>query len=247
MKNCPYCEDILYAEYSKKDMHVKYIGKLIPKYDLKYGQLLQCPDCENYWYEDYEPYHQYRPLLKQNLQLTLAWNSSLPISSPEHTAILKIIKATPPDKYGNRSYFIDFPVSCYYNDDWIEHCIIRFQKLPPYLVMFNYYKDFIRIDNIDKVRPSEFALPVEIRSRGKYTDEVRMGFNPILTSGPNHKYYSVTAMQNFFFFDDIKGSELKFESSFPASEGHPIISGFFPLPIKYVLADWEEDMLKCRV
>ncbi len=246
MKNCPYCKDSLNYLYNKEDVQVNYIGNLIPMFELKYGRLLLCPDCENYWYEDQEPYRYYRLLLKQNLQRTLDWNVSLPIASEEQKAILKQIKAHSQDSYGTNSGFIDFPVSCYHEDNWIDFCIVRFQKLPPFLVMFKYSMDFLRLDAIKDIRPSEYALPAVIRSFSDVMYELGLGDHPLLTSAPNQEYYGVWVMQDFFFSDGVKGRDLKLESFLTSRIGKSINYEQSSLPIKYVVADWDEEMNKYR-
>jgi hypothetical protein len=246
MKNCPYCEDVRYTEYSKEGMRVNYLGNLIPKFELKYGRLLLCQDCENYWYEDYEPYHRYRSLLKTNLQSTLEWNANLPIATENQKTILREIKANPLSNSGSNRDFIDFPVSIYYDGKWFESTIIRFQKLPPFLTMFGKCEDFIRLDAVREVKPSEYALSNVIRSFGDLDWELGLTDRPLITYGPNQKFYSVWVRQNFFFLDGLKGSELKLESFFSKVEGKSINFESSSLPIKYVIADWDEELNKYR-
>ncbi len=246
MKNCPYCEEDRYCQFRKVDVQVRYLGKLVPKFELKYGLLLQCPDCENYWYEDYEPYHLYRPLLKENLQSTLEWNSNLPLANKDQKIILKEVKANPINSSGSNRDFIDFPVSCYYEDKWFSSCIVRFQKLPPFLFMFKYYNDFIRLDAVAEVMPSEYALPSSIRCFGDLDWELGLTDRPLLTYGPNQKFYSVWVYQNFFFSDGLKGSELKLESFFAKFVDKSIKFEASTLPIKYVIADWDEELNQFR-
>ncbi len=174
------------------------------------------------------------------------WNSSPPIANSEQKTILKQIKANPINSSGNNRDYIDFPVSCYFEDKWNDSCIVRFQKFPPFLSMFEYSMDFIRLDSVKDIRPSEFALPSVIRSFGDIDLELGLGDRPLLTYGPNQKFYAVWVGQNFFSLDGLKGSELNLESFLTKFPDKLVNYENSTLPKKYVIVDWDEEMNKYR-
>ena len=127
----------------------------------EFGTIYLCPNCNTPWYLD-------------NIETTLAslWNTKrinewqiIPKDlTSEQKAMFYSIKATPPDFYGNGRDFIDLPCKVILtNNKTLDFAMVRLQKDPPFINPYSHYKDYLTIDKVKKIEPSEYTLNTDLR------------------------------------------------------------------------------------
>jgi hypothetical protein len=207
-KGCPACKIPTVTATSFNDFANHYIGPFTSKTRLKFGELLQCTVCGMHWYTC-EGSTWVDAVRDNDLRTIDDWSNRDLSVKPEHLAVLRSIGCTPSDYYGNLSEFIRIPCKCILtNGNEIDKALVSIQRRPPVGFSAMVMKSFLYIDEIAKVQPSEFSLPLEVRVATSQAREVSMGFSPTVVLAPYNILYILNGPNNFFQECDIKGNQI---------------------------------------
>jgi hypothetical protein len=210
---CPACDEQKYLSFrwqaiTNNDKNHKYQKYIKPIKTLKYGTLYNCIICnKNWWLNDKS--HTIYFIQDNHLSLLNEWNKNeYGIPKPLLEELLKI-GATPPDIYGNRLNYIVIPCSVTTTDgNHYAKSLIKITNLPP---IFNAQKNSTHIlfsNKIKDIKPSPFALPLQVRKATAMAEEIRTGFSPTIVATYNKKHFVLNGITDFFDYKDIKGEEV---------------------------------------
>ena len=220
----------------------KYYIKL---HSFDFGTLYSCPNCKTLWY-----------LNNKETALSSLWQTdridewkavakSLPDNFVDQ---FKNIGATPPDFYGNGRDFIDLPCKVIATDGTIfDPALIRLQKDPPFINPYDYYTDYLLINNVRKIEESDFTLPRELRLLTCQAREVRMCFSPTRVQGPNGVQYLLNGVTNFFYQDNVKGKDLMKVPTGQAKHELDLIDHNDNLKPKFIIGLWDDKLIRTRI
>jgi hypothetical protein len=211
----------------------------------EFGTIYLCPNCNTPWYLD-------------NIETTLAslWNTKrinewqiIPKDlTSEQKAMFYSIKATPPDFYGNGRDFIDLPCKVILtNNKTLDFAMVRLQKDPPFINPYSHYKDYLTIDKVKKIEPSEYTLNTDLRLKTCQMREIRMGFTPTRVLGINGVQYLLNGVTNFFNQDGIKGSELTSVPKGQEKHENDLVDVIDNFEIKIIVGHWDENLTRARI
>jgi hypothetical protein len=205
-----------------KNIYAKnnYLLPLEKIQELKYGELQKCSDCNTIWYMDKDDI--YSDLVEADRMETISeWNKRNLAIKPTFLKVLLEIGNTPPPIYGDiLKNHICIPCKCTLDSGLIiDYCILNIQRKPP-LHQKN-YKNIIYIDQVIKIEPSEFSLPLNVRietTKQGYYENVDE-YNPTIIEDTNGVLYYIDYGISFFnekkgFFNEkkVKGAEMKIRS-----------------------------------
>lgn len=252
MKKCKHCDRPSAESYSRWGINEPFVKKFKKERDLKTGELVRCPLCESKWFKIIEPRNPNKDTVSldfipdESLEILEAWNSRKFSPTPEQLKVLKKIKATPPDIYGNSSEFITFPCKCVLkNGKVIDFCLIKFQKQPPGLAT-PLEKPPIYIDQVKEILPSEYTLSPKVRYATTRAMEVAMGFCPTAVRLPTGGYWVFSWTNNFFGSKKIKGKDITKVIEMEPSQGAKESETGKILNIKttIIYGDWDDKLLQ---
>lgn len=141
---------------------------------LRSGTVYSCTRCNAAWY-----LHGDRPWMEAvpegRMPIVEAWNRA-PLVLPEAVrAALDAIGRTPPDLYGNGDAYHETPCSVVTaSGEELNLAVVSRQRGAPVEESRNYRL----ASEIAEVRPSDFALPLDVRIASSRSPELRMGFAP---------------------------------------------------------------------
>lgn len=138
------------------------------------------------------------PMTDSRLDFVLAWNAA-PISLPPRlAAMVDEIGPTPPDIYGNGRERRVTPCAVQTNSGEVfERAMICVQPDAP-------VEDWMQArlgSEIAEIRPSQDALPLEVRRASSRAHEMRMGFYPSLIEMPDKRRFVLNGMTSFMVVD----------------------------------------------
>lgn len=215
------------------------------KQSFDFGTLYLCPTCKTPWY-----------LNHKETALSSLWNTerinewlSVPNDLPnELREKFNTIKATPPDFYGNGRDFIDLPCKVILTDNkTLDFAIVRLQKDPPFINPYSHYKDYLTIDKIMKIEPSDYTLSTDLRLKTCQMGEIRMGFSPTRVLGSNGVQYLLNGVTNFFYQDGIKGSELTSVPKGQEKHEMDLVNVLENFEVSIIVGHWDENLKRTRI
>lgn len=241
---CASCGEIdLSGQWSDEIKEVRQHYKKGHKFD--FGTIYFCPNCYTPWYLDHKETNLSSLWKTERINEWLAVPKDLPTELKD--MFLKI-KATPPDFYGNGKDIIELPCKVTLTDNSsVDFALIRLQKDPPFINPYSYYNDYLTIDKVKSIEPSEFALNAELRLKTCLMSEVSMGYSPTRVLGSNDVQYLLNGVTNFFFQDNLKGSQL---TSVPkGQEKHELdlIDAVENFQTTYIVGHWNENLIRARI
>ncbi len=117
------------------------------------------------------------------------------------------IGRTPIDIYGNLSEYIVIPCAITTMDgNYFAKSIIKITQLPP---LFENPERVAFVDEIKKIMPSSFALPLIVRKATALAEETHMCFSPTVVQSGNEKKFILNGIQNFFDYNGTKGEDIE--------------------------------------
>lgn len=252
---CP--RAIKFDGLSKADMTIERPPHLIIAKDLvpfrrlkKGGELLKCPHCGRMFLIE-ESQGTRQDVLSDDLKRIEQWENGSYHPTPEQRRVLAEIGATPPHVYGSGREVICFPCEGRLKgDSQIRKLFLSFGKIPP-LELWHEKKAYHLITDIEEIRPSDFVLPREIRYATSQTDEISNGFAPTIIVAPNGREYLLNGVNDFFWRDGFKGSEMRLGDNgkrtlHEKSHGIPYTKNSLML-IDIVVGDWSDDLERLRI
>ncbi len=142
---------------------------LEPIGDLRYGRLHRCRYCHKPWFENGIGFC--TPLSKPDVSVVVRWNDrALPPNA--HLRELALIGTA------ERHYFreaVTVPCRALVGSEWRDPCRLLLQNAPPLLAG---KRALIFIDDVERIEPTEFALPLQLREFSVRVPERHMGFAP---------------------------------------------------------------------
>lgn len=137
-----------------------YTQTLVEKKTLKAGFLFACPTCQKPWYLDG---NREMMILVPDGKMALLeeWGASLmqlPLGLIEKA---REIGATPAHQLSGEKNYAEVPCQALTSRGaWIDKCLLCFKATPPFET---YSKHALLIKDITDIRPSDYALPLEVR------------------------------------------------------------------------------------
>jgi len=172
-----------------------------------FGTIYYCPNCNQPWYLDHNDTTLSYVHDSSRIEEWMKLSNNL---TDEQKNMFFEIGATPLDFYEYGKDFIDLPCKVtLINEQTLDFVLIRLQKDPPFIYSEPCYNEYITIDKVVKIEPSEYTLNPELRLQTCQAREIRMCFSPTRVIGSNGVQYLLNGVTNFFYQDNIKGSELK--------------------------------------
>lgn len=177
-KHCRYCQGQrtngfslpYYLQEAPATEPLAFVARsLEPIGDLRYGRLHRCRYCHKPWFENGIGYC--TPLSKPDGSVVVRWNHrALPPDA--HLRELALIGAA------QGPYFVEaatVPCRALVGSEWRDPCRVLLQNAPPLVAG---KRALIFIDDVERIEPTEFALPLQLREFSKRVPERSMGFAP---------------------------------------------------------------------
>lgn len=190
-------------------------------------------------------------VLPEDLPFIERWERATHAPTLEQMRVLADIGATPPDQYGNGREFISFPCEGRLKGEtYVTKMLVTFQKFAP-LGLLRRSSPWRFVTEVEELWASDFALNRELRKATTRADEIHMGLAPTIAKAPNSREYLLNWTTNFFWQDDVKGSELKlcsYQGDELRQKAFSLASGREShLQVCVVVGDWSEDLVKLRI
>ncbi|MBD8897831.1 hypothetical protein [Rhodanobacter sp. DHG33] len=167
------------------------------------------------------------------LELVSRWNDKPILLNPGQVSILGAIGSTPPDVYGNGSQYVETPcaVTTVHGESF-DLAIVSLQKHAPY----EEWRHCYLASDIKEIRPSPFALNLEVRTATSRADEIRMGFAPTVVEAPDGEVLVLNWRQNFIVSPKFDVSQVAVSSRrFDWKSPPPVLGP--PQGVVYFVAD----------
>jgi len=189
---------------------------------------------------------------KTSLEALENWNKKDLMVSEVFMPILKEIVATPPDAYGNGSDYISIPCQITLKDGWVfETALLQLQYLPPFYAS----EHIILIDEVAKIEPSKYALPLDIRVATALAFEVRMSYAPTVIENGGYSFI-LNWTNNFFKHPELDAkntrvllpeeeeNKTKTGKNKNKKEDNNLKQGILDCDyeVVYVIGDWNEEL-----
>ncbi|HEY5040024.1 MAG TPA: hypothetical protein VIJ93_13230, partial [bacterium] len=89
--------------------------------------------------------------------------------------------------------------------EWIDKCLISFKATPPLTT----YENHVRfISDVSDIQPSDYALPVAVRTASSQSKEARMGRAPTYIETPEGRSLCLNWTVNFLDHKGLKGKDV---------------------------------------
>jgi hypothetical protein len=211
---------------------------LLEKKKLKNGFLFLCPDCGRQWYLDGA--REMMTVVPENkMNLIEKWTSFPLVLPPSLWAKAKLIGATPAHRIANEPHYAEVPcrVTTLAGDP-IDKCLLLFSDRPPLETLG---KAMGLINDIADITPSEYALPLAVRTASGQSQETRTGSALTPVESEAGVRFNLNWTVNFFDKKGIRGKDLRLSAENPVNKTrrYPIINE--PLEaITFFLGDFDE-------
>ena len=168
---------------------------------MRHGALYTCSDCGGHWHVDGTTA---RAIPMRLLDLLARWDETELRLSAQQTEILQAIGARPVDIYGNGAGTIDVPCEVdLANGETIPAAVISLQSHPPHALLRS---SVGLISDITDVRPSQYALPAEVRIAAAQSREISYGFSPTLLESEGGALLTINGCPHFLFSHEVAAS-----------------------------------------
>ncbi len=200
---------------------------------LKHGVLRRCSECGQGWYVDEEGIFAIR--VPRDREALLAQWSERRLDIDGHSDALASIGSIEADRYGNSRGYHHIPCEIEWADgSTSDPCILLVTTRPPIMETQLHVRLF---ENVARVRPTDFALPLEVRCATRRADEQRMGYAPTwVEDGAGHTFI-LNWSADVFAHEGIRGKDIRLTSRRWTARELPPILGEPRDRVTYVYAD----------
>lgn len=211
--SCPNCNDnrtIMFNwEYASRNRSSEMYRYTLVEYmrkNLKYGELLVCPFCEQAWYLD----ENQRILSKvHDLDILRKWDSTILELRADYKEYCRRIKSLGWFSTMENINSISIPCAVEtYEGEKIEAAYIVISKSPPVRG-----KDNRLITEIRNIFDSRYLLSDEIRCASFKAREIAMGYAPLALKDKIYGDFTINGMHDFFVDSVIDTKQLKLSDS----------------------------------
>jgi hypothetical protein len=200
---------------------------------LRRGTLYRCEACDACWHLD-EAREWMTHVPDQRLRLVLDWNREPIKLSSDVTALLAAIGPTPPDIYGNGNGQLVTPCSVETTSgERTDLALLCIQKDAP----VQHGLEFRLASEIAHVSHSPYALPRAVREASSRTEEVRMGFSPLLIEMPDGSRLILNGRTSFVVEDCCQAAQARVVVGNASYGDLPPRFAKHPAGITYFVAD----------
>ena len=192
---------------SGRDAHLAALrAQLRKEMPLKSGTLYHCPECRQRWYLDRTNVMATR-VPREREALLHEWSSQVLSLGTAFVHVLASIGSIEADRYGNGRGYGHVPCAIRWADGILsDPCIVLVTDLPPILPTQRIVKLF---RHVTELRPTEFALPLEVRCATRAANELRMGFAPTAVKDPTGRVLLINGSADVFEYDGIRGKDIR--------------------------------------
>jgi len=204
---------------------------------LKFGQLFACRLCGSQWVLD-DGLQTATRVPSERLNILQAWNEQRLVIPSEQLRALDAIGGTAPNFWMGRSGVIQIPCAItLLTGERIDPALVWITKRPP-IDMFT--SRLMLFQPVDKVEPSPFALPLNVRRVTVTAPEISMGFSPTRVEALDGRPFVLHWATSLFDRDGVKGSEIRLSAK-GCTRGDPApVAEADSTYATYVVADWFE-------
>lgn len=220
-----------------KNKDIKAINdQLTFQEEISYGRIYVRKDNGDLWYIN--PIESTANFItRDQLHLFHKWDKDPLLPTEKEFDILKQIGGLPSTKYSLYPDNLQFPARVTTRTgQQVDLCLFHFSKAPPFQ---SYFKKVLLLNDILDIKPSEFALPYDLRLASTKAAEIRMSFSPFMVKTNLGKLLTYNGITQFASTGDIKGSEIIEEVDFSHDRFEKIVD--VPLSeITFIIAKWDD-------
>jgi hypothetical protein len=136
---------------------------------LRHGSLYRCRHCGRPWLEVGDGFC--AAMSKRDVPVVIRWDDHS-LAPDAHLSALAAIGATRGHSFIEA---LEVPAMVRVGSKWLDPCRVRLQNAPPLTAG---HPSVIFIDEVERIEPTEFALPLELRENSHNVPERNMGFAP---------------------------------------------------------------------
>lgn len=166
--------------------------------DLRHGRLHRCRHCHRPWLETADGWC--AAMAKRDIPVAIRWNDH-PLPPDAHLPALAEIGATPGHLLVDALYV---PARVRVGSKSVDPCRVRLQNAPP---LTGGHQPVIFIDDVERIEPTEFALPLALRDYSHHVPERAMGYAPFDVYW-GQVDIELNGIQDLWGEDGMMGSEL---------------------------------------
>lgn len=204
---CPACKEKNIISFGDDFLKSKFNSTIELTSEFPEIGIYQCSKCQTKYFQTDSMFQSdkfYNRIFDGQLELLQRWtDSDLTINSDFQNTL---------DQIGTSQNWNSekvIPCSVQFKDGTsTDFAILKISNDPPLGADYDFYKSVHFIDEVEQVKPSEFALSMEIRKATETAEERRMGFYPTVTTTGNLKKVVLNGFEVLFAQDGIKGSDL---------------------------------------
>ena len=146
------------------------IARSLEQYgNLRHGSLYRCRHCGRPWLEVGDGFC--TAMTKRDIPVVIRWDDH-PLAPDAHLPALAEIGATPGHSFVEA---LEVPAMVRVGSNWVDPCRVRLQNAPPLTAG---HPSVIFVDDVERIEPTEFALPLEFREYSHKVPERAMGYAP---------------------------------------------------------------------
>ncbi|MDG1476069.1 MAG: hypothetical protein P8Q14_02895 [Vicingaceae bacterium] len=206
-KGCPICNKEKTLAFSASLLETEYKAEIKKNERIGEIDLYICSDCNTEFFKEEHMFHKLtekqKGLLIQFYKRNLALNNKF----QEQINTIGITEDWNSDK------ILPAKIELISGEKY-DFARIRISKKPPLGYSYDYFKDYIFIDQIKSIKKSDFALSKEVREKSKNAEELRMSFYPTVLKTKDEVKVVINGLSLFFNNQNIKGSELTLANEF---------------------------------
>jgi hypothetical protein len=218
----------------------RYTRTLFEKKALKAGRLFECPTCQRSWYLE-GSWEMMCLVPEDKLSLVEEWGSAPLNLPPELMAKAGDIGATPSHQLSGEKNYAEVPCKVLTRQgDWIDKCLLAFKLSPP---MEEYFLPARLFKDVADIQPSDYALPLEVRSASSLSAQVRPGRATTDVETAEGRRFLLNWTVNFFDRDGVQGKDLRLAAGKPKRGKGRVALAAEPLKeITFFFGDWSENL-----
>jgi hypothetical protein len=218
----------------------RYTRTLFEKKTLKAGRLFECPTCQRPWY--LEGSGEMMSLVPEDRRSLLEEWGSTPLNlSPELMEKAGEIGATPAHQLSGEKNYAEVPCKVLTRQgEWMDKCLLAFKSSPP---LEDYPLPSRLLKDVADIQPSDYALPLEIRSASSLSVQDKLGRATTLVESAESRRFQLNWTVNFFDREGIPGKDLRLAVGKPKRAKGRVPLAAEPLEqITFFFGDWSENL-----
>ena len=215
MTRCPTCDDeqgfhVMFFNW--KTAHNRStpedrrrVNRIIFQQKLKFGASYQCAYCEQNWFLDEQGEIMHR--VDQETQERLhVWSESKLDFDQEQIDVIRSIRATGADQYGNGRGHLHLPCCVTTRSgERFEKAMLLITKMPP----IEYWRGPVFLGNsVLRIEESIYTLNHEVRLQALQADEMKSGLMPTLVVSQDGRYFDLHGSESFFDHEGLRGKDI---------------------------------------